>query len=211
MHLSVYDMILNAGAFVQAIALLLITLSVTSWAIFFYTYHTLKSLQKELRRISMLAHSTDNIEKLYTCTLQTHPCNLVVFKKLFDLWQHFHTKPQYILDSVLLHADSARDQAGHMTSWLASISSAAPFIGLLGTVWGIIDSFQAIARTQETHLSVVAPGIAEALALTALGLMVAIPATVLYNILSNQMNGYTNQISNTVVQCINTLRNQVKI
>ena len=70
---------------------------------------------------------------------------------------------------------------------LASVASASPFIGLFGTVWGIVNSFQAIAATKNTTLAVVAPGIAEALLATALGLFAAIPAVIFYNLFSNEI------------------------
>ena len=78
--------------------------------------------------------------------------------------------------------------------FLASVGSTAPFVGLFGTVWGIMHSFQNIAASQSTNLAVVAPGIAEALLATALGLIAAIPAVLAYNKLSSQINRYTNRI-----------------
>ena len=76
------------------------------------------------------------------------------------------------------------------SSYLASVGSVAPFVGLFGTVWGIMNSFTSIAVTANTSLAVVAPGIAEALLATALGLMAAIPAVVFYNRLANEMARY---------------------
>ncbi len=79
-------------------------------------------------------------------------------------------------------------------SFLASVGSTAPFVGLFGTVWGIMNSFQAIALTKNTSLAVVAPGIAEALFATALGLVAAIPAVVAYNKLSNDIGRYAGRL-----------------
>src|SRR5690606_972511 len=78
--------------------------------------------------------------------------------------------------------------------FLASVGSTAPFIGLFGTVWGIMNSFAAIAGSKSTNLTVVAPGIAEALFATALGLIAAIPAVVAYNKLSNDLNRYATRL-----------------
>ena len=80
-------------------------------------------------------------------------------------------------------------------SWLGTIASTAPFLGLLGTVWGIMNSFQAIAATKNTTLAVVAPGIAEALFTTALGLIAAIPALIAYNKLSGSIDSYANRLA----------------
>jgi len=81
----------------------------------------------------------------------------------------------------------------HM-NFLASVGSTAPFIGLFGTVWGIMNSFQSIAMTKNTSLAVVAPGIAEALFATALGLVAAIPAVIAYNKISNDMDRYAKRL-----------------
>jgi biopolymer transport protein TolQ len=78
--------------------------------------------------------------------------------------------------------------------FLATVGSTAPFIGLFGTVWGIMNSFQSIAMTKNTSLAVVAPGIAEALLATALGLVAAIPAVVAYNKISNDLNRYAGRL-----------------
>jgi biopolymer transport protein TolQ len=79
---------------------------------------------------------------------------------------------------------------------LASVGSTAPFIGLFGTVWGIMNSFQSIAASADTSLAVVAPGIAEALFATAIGLFAAIPATTGFNKFSNDMNKYADRLDN---------------
>jgi biopolymer transport protein TolQ len=83
----------------------------------------------------------------------------------------------------------------HLSS-LATIGATAPFVGLFGTVWGIMNSFQSIALTKNTTLAVVAPGIAEALLATALGLVAAIPAVIAYNKLSGDVDRYANRVSN---------------
>ena len=201
---SVYSLLLDASLFVQIIAGTLAVLSVVSWSIFFYTLHTLMSLNRELRRFSIMIGRSD-IERFCSQAVQTHSCNLIVFKRLLDMWPTFNKKPEYVLDTALLQAEEAREQAGVLTPWLASIASSSPFIGLLGTVWGIMNSFQSIAQTQETHLSVVAPGIAEALAVTALGLIVAIPANVMYNFLSKNLDGYEHRLGDILVQCVHML------
>ena len=81
-------------------------------------------------------------------------------------------------------------------TFLATVGSTAPFIGLFGTVWGIMNSFQQIAISRNTSLAIVAPGIAEALFATALGLLAAIPAVIAYNKLSNSLNSYATKLQN---------------
>ncbi len=94
-------------------------------------------------------------------------------------------------------------------NFLATISSSAPFIGLFGTVWGIMNSFSAIANAQNTSLTVVAPGIAEALFATAVGLFAAIPALVYYNIYVNKLNAYNARIEDFSVEIINLLSREL--
>ena len=93
--------------------------------------------------------------------------------------------------------------------FLASSGSVAPFIGLFGTVWGIMHSFQAIAIAQNTNLAVVAPGIAEALFVTALGLFVAIPATAFYNLITARIDNYLAEVENFGKDLVNIISRQV--
>ena len=95
-------------------------------------------------------------------------------------------------------------------SFLASSGSVAPFIGLFGTVWGIMNSFQAIAIAQNTNLAVVAPGIAEALFVTALGLFVAIPSTAYYNHITSKIDNYLSEAESFGKDLINIISRQVK-
>src|SRR6056300_759206 len=94
-------------------------------------------------------------------------------------------------------------------SFLASSGSVAPFVGLFGTVWGIMNSFQAIAIAQNTNLAVVAPGIAEALFVTALGLFVAIPSTAFYNMINSKIDTYLSEAESFGKDLINIISRQV--
>ncbi|MEX5502903.1 tonB-system energizer ExbB [Pseudomonas putida] len=100
----------------------------------------------------------------------------------------------------LVHASGRTMSNG--TGVLATIGSTAPFVGLFGTVWGIMNSFIGIAKTQTTNLAVVAPGIAEALLATALGLVAAIPAVVIYNVFARSIAGYKAQVSDASAQVL---------
>ena len=95
-------------------------------------------------------------------------------------------------------------------SFLGSIGSVAPFIGLLGTVWGIVNAFQSIAISNNTSLAVVAPGIAEALFATALGLLAAIPAVAAYNKFSNDLEKLSNNLEYFSIEFANVLLRQVE-
>ena len=95
-------------------------------------------------------------------------------------------------------------------TFLATVGSTAPFIGLFGTVWGIMNSFQAIAIAQNTNLAVVAPGIAEALFVTALGLFVAIPSTAYYNLITSKIDNYLSEAESFGKDLVNIISRQVK-
>jgi biopolymer transport protein TolQ len=94
------------------------------------------------------------------------------------------------------------DEIAERLNFLATVGSVAPFVGLFGTVWGIMNSFIGIAKTQTTNLAVVAPGIAEALLATALGLVAAIPAVVIYNVFARSIAGYKAQVSDASAQVL---------
>ena len=95
-------------------------------------------------------------------------------------------------------------------TFLATVGSTAPFIGLFGTVWGIMNSFQAIAIAQNTNLAVVAPGIAEALFVTALGLFVAIPSTAYYNLITSKIDNYLSEAESFGKDLVNIITRQIK-
>jgi biopolymer transport protein TolQ len=94
-------------------------------------------------------------------------------------------------------------------NFLAIVGSSAPFVGLFGTVWGIMSSFQGIAASKNTSLAVVAPGIAEALLATAVGLFAAIPAVFFYNIFSAKINYFTERAQNFSIQLLNLLSKEL--
>ena len=101
------------------------------------------------------------------------------------------------------------DRVERYMTFLASVGSTAPFVGLFGTVWGIMVSFQAIAASKNTSLAVVAPGIAEALLATAMGLVAAIPAVVAYNKISSDLNRYNNRLEAFVDEFTSILSRQL--
>ena len=95
-------------------------------------------------------------------------------------------------------------------TFLATVGSTAPFIGLFGTVWGIMNSFQSIAISRNTSLAIVAPGIAEALFVTALGLFVAIPSTAYYNLITSKIDNYLSEAESFGKDLVNIISRQVK-
>ena len=107
-------------------------------------------------------------------------------------------KKDRVISTMNLSKNKVVEQLDKRLGFLATVGSAAPFIGLFGTVWGIMHSFQSIAASKNTSLAVVAPGIAEALLATAIGLFAAIPAVIFYNYLSSQINKMNNKIDDFI-------------
>lgn len=186
----------HADQIVKAVVLILIFASVLSWSI--WSGKTLELLLRGRQMRKNLAQLAGK-HSLYQCgELSTPSCEQMRQVALGEL-NHLRGRlssqaVQALRDRVLariqrVEAAEAR-RATRGASILATTSAVAPFIGLFGTVWGIMHSFISIAQSQTTNLSVVAPGIAEALFATALGLVVAIPAVILYNVIGRLITGY---------------------
>lgn len=193
--LSAWGMFTSADHVVQAVMIGLLAASIVSWAIGLAKMLEIsaarRSLVQALARAAE-ARSLDEIRKVVA--LGSRPEAMLVAASLAELRQ----SEDVLTESVKTRIDSrlARVEHGaarHMaqgTGILASIGATAPFIGLFGTVWGIMNAFIGIAQAHTTNLAVVAPGIAQALLATGLGLFAAIPAVVIYNVLARRIRGY---------------------
>lgn len=205
--MSILGLIAGADIIVKAVILLLILASFWSWAIIFDKFITLKKLNEKTDKFEKLFWSGQLLEQLYERLKgrTDHP-----IANLFIAAMHEWTRTNISMianDAYRLHGLKERiAQAMDLTisrevgkleknlNFLAMVGSNAPFIGLFGTVWGIMHSFQSIAASKNTTLAVVAPGIAEALLATAIGLIAAIPATMFYNLLATKLNNFDNRL-----------------
>ena len=193
------DLITQASLLVQIVMALLLLASLLSWVVIFRLSARLGSAKRFDEQFETWFWSGEDLAKLYQ-GVQGSPDRQgleQIFYVGFSEYLRMHKKRQPkddIIDGVerKLRVGLGRQQqlleSGLTT--LASIGSVAPYVGLFGTVWGIMNSFKSIAVAQNTNLSVVAPGIAEALFATALGLFVAIPAVVAYNKISSDLSKY---------------------
>jgi len=191
--LSLWGLFLQADWVVKGVMIALLLASVWVWAIVFEKAATLRRLRRQSDQFEDAFWSGGSLEELFTREGETpsHPM-AAVFGAGMREWKRSAGRG---LDSELAVTGmkerveramsvAAARELERLERWmvfLATIGSAAPFIGLFGTVWGIMNSFSAIASMQNTSLAVVAPGIAEALFATAIGLVAAIPATMAYN------------------------------
>ena len=202
---SMWGMFTGADILVQLVMLLLLAASVWSWAIIY-------EKTKRMRRVNARADvfeenfwSGNSIEDIYKThkDATSHPMARVFVASMLE-WQRSTGKGGAVLDRLGLEDRLARvmrvttnremDKIEHGLGFLATVGSTAVFVGLFGTVWGIMNSFQAIALSSNTSLAVVAPGIAEALMATALGLVAAIPAVMGYNKLTYEMTRYAGRL-----------------
>ena len=200
MELSILELFLNASVVVKTVIIILILASIVSWMIIFERWLYIKKISQELLDFEIIFWSDAGLDALLSSS-QEEGHNPVGAEYIFQVGYLDYKRltkeslgPDIVMDSVQrnMRVALAKEQSlleKHLP-FLATVASVSPYVGLFGTVWGIMNSFKSIAVAQNTNLSVVAPGIAEALFATALGLFVAIPAVVAYNKISSDLSKY---------------------
>jgi len=187
-NLSIIELILSASPAVQMVLLLLLAMSVATWGIIFLKSQTFRRAALESQDIRHEMGQEDaslaDLRDLVDDFRDAPEAELI--RDGFDLWTRLRTPSTADRVRMVAHAieRASRQEVIRLERYLtllATTGSAAPFIGLFGTVWGIMNTFAALGRSGSTSLSVVAPGIAEALVATAVGLVAAIPAVMAYN------------------------------
>ena len=201
--LSIFDLIMKADMVVMLVMLMLIIASVVSWAIIFERSYTLAKLNQNYKKFESLFWSGVTLEtiqeKLENNT--TSPIERIFMRAMNERDRcvrdgfAFDFSQERISNVVDLSLQRETEVLEGQTGFLATVGSVAPFVGLFGTVWGIMNSFTAIANTNNTSLAVVAPGIAEALFVTAMGLAAAIPAVIAYNKINQVIDKYHSRVS----------------
>jgi biopolymer transport protein TolQ len=200
---SLIALFMSASWVVKIVMCGLLAASIWCWAIIIDKSILFTRTSREMNRFERTFWSGQSLEELYQSTADTQSMGLgTVFVAAMKEWKRSHEQGaashigvQARLEKVLDVA-IARESDGLEKGlrFLATVGSAAPFVGLFGTVWGIMSSFQSIAASKSTNLAVVAPGIAEALFATALGLLAAIPAVIAYNKLSGDANKFIGRL-----------------
>ena len=197
---SIIKLFLRADIIVKSVIILLIAASVYSWAIIFEKYKLFKKINKSSDDFEEKFWKSKSAETFYN----NLPANIddpmaKVFKNSMQTVMKTRSRSNMSekLSSILQsNIEKQMNFIETNYTFLATVGSTAPFIGLFGTVWGIMNSFQSIAISRNTSLAIVAPGIAEALFATALGLLAAIPAVVAYNKFSNDSKKYFQKLEN---------------
>ncbi len=192
-HGGMLDMLLNATLTVKFVLAILVCMSLASWSIIFLKLFTLSSARKDAAHDSKLFQESENLKMAMRAVSQNKnsPCYAVGLQAFEELMRMEEAdldpaeKSRVAMDNIRRTLRQAvASELGMLTkslSFLATCANATPFIGLFGTVWGIMNSFHSIGLQQSAALAAVAPGISEALVATAIGLGVAIPATLAYN------------------------------
>ena len=197
---SLINLFLRADIIVKSVIILLIACSIYSWAVIIEKIRLFKKINKSTEEFETKFWNSKSAESFYN-NLPTNiedPMALVFKDAMQNLLKKrsktdLHERITTMLETGI---EKQISQISKGYTFLATVGSTAPFIGLFGTVWGIMNSFQSIAISRNTSLAIVAPGIAEALFATALGLLAAIPAVVAYNKFNNDSQKYFSRIDN---------------
>ena len=208
--LSIMSLFFRADPIVKLVILGLFLSSVWSWAIIINKIKIIKKLNIVTKKFEEIFWSSNSLEDLYTKTESKNDHAMIsTFNKAMIEWLRIRgTKLKDQMESRLNNTlnSSINNEMTKLEKnmiFLASLGSSAPFVGLFGTVWGIMNSFQAIGITKNTSLAVVAPGIAEALFATALGLIAAIPAVIAYNKISSVFDNYSIRLETFAQEFVN--------
>ena len=197
---GIIQLFLRADFIVKGVIVLLIAASIYSWALIFDKYKLFKKIDKSTTSFEEKFWKTRSAESFYNSfsNREKDPVGTIFQSAMAELIKTKSKSSAVQLARVSRVIEISADKEiklieKHFT-FLATVGSTAPFIGLFGTVWGIMNSFQSIAISRNTSLAIVAPGIAEALFATALGLLAAIPAVVAYNKFNSDAKKYSGRI-----------------
>ena len=199
---SFWTLFTRADFIVKSVIIILILASIYSWALIFEKYKVFKKIFKSTEEFEQDFINSKSIRTLYEKLNQDSedPMSIVFRSGAKYLTENKSQSQNILTEKVKSVMDVAIDKEvekyENKLTFLATVGSVAPFIGLFGTVWGIMNSFQSIAISRNTSLAIVAPGIAEALFATALGLLAAIPAVVAYNKFTSNSRKYTQKLEN---------------
>jgi len=197
---SLLSLFIRADIIVKSVIILLIASSVYSWAVIIEKLRLFKKINQSTEEFETKFWNSKSAESFYN-NLPTNvddPMALVFKDAMQNLLKRkskvdLHDRMTTMLETGI-EKQMSKISKGY--TFLATVGSTAPFIGLFGTVWGIMNSFQSIAISRNTSLAIVAPGIAEALFATALGLLAAIPAVIAYNKFNNDSILYSKKLEN---------------
>lgn len=209
---SVFHLITSADLMSQFVMLILFAASVCSWAIIIAKYFRYRDVQNKMHAFENVFWSGQVLDTLHERVKRSadNPLAAVFVAAMNECKRRDNVKTttaeiavkvglkERIMQSMNLVRNREIESLEQHLVFLSIVGSSSTFIGLFGTVWGIMHSFQSIAASKNTSLAVVAPGIAEALLATAIGLCAAIPAGIFYNLLANQANKFSSKVDDFI-------------
>jgi len=217
--LSIVHLILEASVVVQLVMLILLLASVASWALIYAKWRQLSSTRDASGAFEERFWSGGSVAELYREVHTEHDESVGtqrLFTAGFGEYARLHKQghgPQQVLDgaqrAMRISMSRETDRLDANLSFLATVGSTSPYVGLFGTVWGIMNAFQSLGNVSQATLALVAPGIAEALIATAMGLFAAIPAVIAYNRFSYDMGRLETRFDNFVEEFMSLLHRQL--
>ncbi len=207
---------LHASLIVKCVMIILASASIFSWTYILQRSFYLKGVDQSAGKFENAFWSGEDLSRLYNDTHLDQDGVQAVFQAGYKEFSRFRKQPGASLDLVVANTKRAmqaaqmrvQDQLEERLQFLAIVGSTSPYVGLFGTVWGIMTAFQALANVQQATIAMVAPGIAEALVATALGLFAAIPAVIAYNRFANHIGILINRFTAFQEEFMNILIRQ---
>lgn len=217
--LSFLSLILSASPVVQIVMGLLLLASILSWTFILDRSRVLSKARREMREFEEMFWAGGDLSELYRSLdndLEKLQGNAAIFhagfREFSRLREHAKVEPEAMVEgarrAMRVAMNRELDELENHLPFLASVGSTSPYIGLFGTVWGIMNSFQALGSVKQATLNLVAPGIAEALIATAMGLFAAIPAVMAYNRYANTVQRLEGRYDDFIEEFSNILQRQ---
>ena len=218
--LSLVELVLNASILVQLVMLLLLVASMVSWTMIFQKYLTLKRARASAEEFEEQFWSGQDLVSMFN-RINSHAFDATGMERIFHsgFKEFARLRAQSGIEASAILDGSERAMRIALTreldilelhlSFLATVGSTSPYVGLFGTVWGIMNSFRALGNASQATLALVAPGIAEALIATAMGLFAAIPAVIAYNRYANDVERLHNRYDIFIEEFAAILRRQI--
>lgn len=217
---TLWSFVAHASLIVKMVIFLLFLASIASWSIIIQRVFFVKRTRREMKKFEHLFWSGVDLTTLYN-RLSEKKDKLIGMSSIFyvgfneftRLRQELGSNPKAILEgthrAMRIAQSREADLLERNLSFLATVGSTSPYVGLFGTVWGIMTSFRALGAVQQVTIAMVAPGISEALIATAVGLFAAIPAVIAYNRFSNELNAITQNYDTFQEEILNILHRRV--
>ena len=197
---SIINLFLRADVIVKSVIIILIAASIYSWAIIIEKYRLFKKINSTTEEFENKFWKSKSAESFYNNLPDSFEDPMAnVFRNSMEVMLKSRRTPnlnEKMSRMLEINLEQQMEKIEKSYTFLATVGSTAPFIGLFGTVWGIMNSFQSIAISRNTSLAIVAPGIAEALFATALGLLAAIPAVIAFNKFNSDSRKYSQKLEN---------------